>query len=175
MRNLKKITAFVLAVVMCVSFAGCSKKNNSKAQANQTAEDFSDYNDVIQTLLDSKVNGDLDKFMILFGDMEALMKSVVTQEVMDETKANYTNACGDNIDVQWNITNEDVSSEEELVEYQDTLELFGEKGELEEAVDLTIDVNAKGDAGSYSYEMTCSVGKIDGKWLICNFNDTLLK
>jgi len=176
MKKLKKIIAVVLAATMCVSMAACGAKSNSvKKEKEEISKDYSDYNNAINVLCDSKVNGDLEQFMTLFGNMESLMRSVVTQEVIDETKANYTNACGDNINVEWNITDKKEANEEEIAEYQDTVELFGEEGTIEEAIDLTVDVNAKGDKGSYSYEMTCSVGKVNGKWLICNFNDTLLK
>lgn len=172
MKLLKKILVVTMAAAMCFSTAACAKKSGTTKELNT---DLKDYDNVINVLCYSKVNADLDKFMLLFGDMESLMASVVTQEVLDDTKSNYTDKCGDDVDYSYEITSEEKSTEEEVAEYQDTVSLFGEKGTIKEAKDLEVKVTATGKDGKYEYEMTVSVGKIDGEWMIVNFNDTLLQ
>lgn len=181
MNKYRKIIVVALSVVMCLSLAACEKKSSSvndektSDAAEEISKDFTDYKNVISVLCDAKVKADLDEFMLLFGDMEELMASVVTQDILDETKQNYTSKCGDNIKIEWDITSEEKASDEDIASYQDTISMFGENGKIEEAIDLVVEVKAKGDDGTYEYELTVSVGKIDGEWLLVNFDDTLLK
>ena len=103
------------------------------------------------------------------------MNGKVTQEVLDNTKNTYQESCGDKMTYSYEIKDEKQVSDDDKSSYQDTIEMFGETGTISEAYDVTVDVTVKGKKGSYDYEMNLSLGKVGDKWMIVNFNDTLLK
>ena len=169
MKLLKKLTTIFLVLAIGMSLAGCDVLKSSKSKEAEK------YDGIIDTLCNSKVEADLDKFMSLFGSMEELMRNVVNQEVLDKTQNAYKEECGDNMEVTYKIKEEEKVDNEGISNYEDTLEMLGEGEEISEAFDLTVDVSVKGKKGTYDYEMTLSIGNVKGKWIIVNFNDTLLK
>lgn len=166
MKVLKRISLGVAVALLGLSLVACGKG---------LGKEVSGYEKTVKTLCDAKVDADLDEFMTLFGSMESLMREVVTQEVLDKTKNNYAEACGDNMSAKYEITDEQKVSDEDVSGFQSTIAMFGETGEIEEAYNLEVDVTVKGDKGDYDYEMSISVGKVNNDWIIVNFNDTLLK
>lgn len=170
MRLFKKLTAAVVLAAMSLSLVACGGSKESEK------EDVK-YGGVIDKLCESKINADIDTFMTLYGSMGDLMESVVSQEVLDETKKTYADACGDNLKVSYEIEEETEATEEDLKGYEETLTLLGSETDLKKAYDLVVDVTVTGSKGSYDYEMILSVGEEaeDGEWIIVNFDDTLLK
>lgn len=172
-RFLAMILAFVMAVLM---MTGCGAQNNGSSEDVKKL-----YEPLIEKLCDSKETADLEEFLSLFGAMESLMSSVVTQEVLDQTLQGYKESCGENPKLEFEITESTPSSSSEIKIYQDNIKMFGETGNIQRAYDLKVKVNVKGDSGSSEYEMTLSVGEVmasDGKdknWILVDFDDTLLK
>lgn len=170
MNLFKKITAVLLVMAMVFTLSACG---NSKSGGNKESDK---YGGVIDVLCEAKINADLDKFMSVFGSMETLMREVVTQDILEQTKATYEESCGDNLKVSYEFKEENKVDSEKISDYEDTVSMFGDKSKLSEAYDLTVDVKVKGGKGDYDYEMTLSVGKTeDNKWMVVNFDDTLLK
>lgn len=171
MKLFKKISAVVMVVVMSLMLVACgSSKSDSDKSKTSTK-----YGGVIDKLCDAKINADVEEFMGLFGSMESLMRDVVTQEVLDQTKATYEETCGDDLEVSYKVKEETKATDDDISSYEETIALFGEEGDISEAYDLTIDATVKGSKGDYDYEMALSVGKVNDEWIIVNFNDTLLK
>lgn len=169
MKLFKKITAVLLIMTMGLTLAACG---NSKSESKKESDK---YDGIIDILCESKINADMDKFMSVFGSMENLMREVVTQDVLDQTKATYEESCGENLKVSYEFKEEKKVDGEKISNYEDTVSLFGDASKLSEAYDLTVDVKVKGSKGDYDYEMTVSVGKTGDKWMVVNFDDTLLK
>lgn len=169
MKLLKKLTTIFLVLAIGMSLVGCGDSKSAKNKEDEK------YDGIIGTLCNSKVDADLEKFMSLFGSMEQIMRDVVTQEILDKTQDVYKEECGDNMEVTYKIKEEEKVNDENISNYEDTLEMFGEREEISEAFDLTVDVTVKGKKGTYDYEMSLSIGNVKGKWVIVNFNDTLLK
>ena len=168
-KKIRKISSVLLMAVMVFSLAACGSSKTEKVKKSDK------YGGIIDTLCESKVNADVDEFMTMFGSMQSLMEQVVTQEVLDNTKNTYQESCGDKMTYSYEIKDEKQVSDDDKSSYQDTIEMFGETGTISEAYDVTVDVTVKGKKGSYDYEMNLSLGKVGDKWMIVNFNDTLLK
>lgn len=183
----KKIIIYITMLVMSLSLSllsGCGKEkkpsdsqteeqNNSKDELVK-ARMLEEYKDTVLVLCDSKANNDLSEFMKLFGYMEGLMKSVVTDEEFSQIIERYKKECGEDFEWSYEIQKEEKVSVEALKDYQELIQTFGSSEELTEAYELTVQVRLKGSEGSMEEMAEYTAGKVGGKWQIVNFNETLL-
>lgn len=174
MRLLKKVVAGLLMGAMVMTCTACGV-NSTASKTQKSIEIPEEYSKIIDSICESKINADTEEFLSVFGVIKGLMSNVVTQEVMDNTKANYTEACGDELSYSYIVTGKEDSSEEELSTYKEIVAMFSEEANIEEAANVHLTVTVEGNKGEYEYDMVCSIGKINGEWMIVNVNDTLLK
>lgn len=181
--------AIVLGVVWMLgasSLAACGqdKDDVSKQQESEESEEkehdpsaLQSYEDVLDVLCQSKIDNDVESFLNLVDYMRATMESVITEDDYFSTiSAGYKEECGGNITWDYEITNIEESTDEDIASYMETVELFGgNKMEVKEAYEITAQVHLKGDSGNKDYDLELAVGKVGDKWQIVNFGETLLK
>lgn len=174
MKLFKKVVAGLLIGAMIMTCTACGQ-NSTASKTQKSIEIPEEYSQIIDTLCDAKINADPEKFLSVFGAMEDLMSQVVTQEVMDKTKATYVESCGDNLSYSYIVTAKEDVSEEDLATYKEVISMFGSSGKIEQACNVHLTVTVEGKKGDYEYDMVCPIGKVNGEWMIVNINDTLLK
>lgn len=168
MKTRRIITGIVL--VFCVSFmlGGCK----GKTEAN-----IEDYEKPVQTLCEAKQDGDFEQFIELFGPLKSIMQSLGAEleDSFNEMVNNYKSTCGDDYKFSYKIADKKDLDEQGLQEAEELLSTFGTAAKVTEGYELQVEVTVKGKKDTVKKDLNVSVGKIDNKWYIINFDPTLLQ
>lgn len=161
--KIKKL-AVGLAMIMCLTglVTGCESAG---------------YEKTIDALCESKEKEDVEQFLSLFGPLESLMSSVVTEDVFAEVTNNYKESCGDDFKITYKINKAEKMNEDELTQVNENFSTFssGSSEKVSQGYKLEILETAKGSKDKVEKTMNLSVGEAGGKWYIVNFDNTLLK
>lgn len=164
--KIRKLAAgFAMVLCLAGSVTGC-KSGESVG-----------YEKTIDALCESKEKEDVKQFLSLFGGLESLMSSVVTEDVFAEVTDIYKDSCGDDFKITYEISKSEKMDKDALAEKNDTFSALGSSGseKLTQGYELEIQETAKGSKGKLEKTMNLSVGEANGTWYIVNFDNTLLK